>query len=400
VAQGLITKVKNNTGSTISANKAVYIVGFDNSIQIPTVDLADYNDESTFPIIGITTDEIESGSTGTARTAGLMLGFDTSSVDVNTEVFVGSGGGLTFTDPRDDEDNNFVAQKIGVVVTSEEEGQIYLFPIEILQRIRHPELEDVLPDQHHDKLHADTHEPGGEDEFLHATQHEPGSDDEILHASQHESGGADELSHDNLAGVSADDHHLQLHASSHATGGSDELSGQDVTVNSLISNNGLLSAGTSFPLSPTDGLKFYRTDLDWWFTYDSGRSKWLGELEWDGSGFNGTITAGTTTYLRRFDGMPMSNTAGIWIPYNITIIGVSMVWTTAAPTGSLIEIVRDGSLIVSHSIAGVTNTGDMTLNANFNADGILAFRLNLGGTGGVDDITLPQLRCWFRRRAT
>lgn len=387
MAQGLIVKIKNNSGSTIASGKTVYVNGFDSDDQIITVGLADYNDESTFPVIGITTEEIENGNTGTARTAGLLLGFDTSAVSINTEVFVGANGDVTFVDPRSDEDNNFITQRIGVVVTSEENGQIYLFPMEILERIRHPQLEEVLPDQHHNKLHAETHSPGGEDEFL--------------HVSQHESGGADELSHDSLAGVSINDHHARDHAATHATGGLDSLSGQNVTVNRLTASGGSLYAGTSFPTA-ADGLKFYRTDLDWEFRYDSGRGKWLGELEWDGAGNGSVLAAGSATYLRRFNGVLMSSTVGIYIPYDITIVGVSMVWINPVdpPGSSSIGFMRNGVSQGTHSFSGGTNTSSMSLNINFAANAILGFEITVGGTGGTNDMDETQLRCWFRRRAT
>jgi hypothetical protein len=131
MAQGLITKIKNNTGSTIPANKLVYVTGFDEDSQNTTVGLADYTDENKLPALGLTVSEIENGAHGSVRTAGLIHGLDTSNVSVNSGVFVGENGNVIFIDPDDSDTNTFTSQQLGVVVTSNENGQILLFPIEV-----------------------------------------------------------------------------------------------------------------------------------------------------------------------------------------------------------------------------------------------------------------------------
>jgi hypothetical protein len=149
--------------------------------------------------------------------------------------------------------------------------------------------------------------------------------------------------------------------------------------------------GTSFPASPAAGDAFYRTDLSWLFFYDGVRGKWLGELESDGAGWSGEHGV---SYLRRFAGGDMSASLGILIPYDATIVGVSMVWTPAR--GGTLNIIRNGVTLQALSFPSTaTSVASMTLNVDFAADGILAFSTS----GHINTLTAPQLRCWWRRRA-
>lgn len=163
MAQGLIVKVKNNSGSTISRGKLVYITGFDETVQMPTIGLADYSSSSRLPAVGAVVDDIENGQTGIARVAGLAAGFDTSSVTINTDIYTGSNGGIVFLNPVND--GSYISQRIGIVSTSDENGQIFLFPMEIQQAYSHPALTNVLADQHHSQLHATSHIVDGNDDI-------------------------------------------------------------------------------------------------------------------------------------------------------------------------------------------------------------------------------------------
>lgn len=161
-----------------------------------------------------------------------------------------------------------------------------------------------------------------------------------------------------------------------------------------ISINNDMTAGTAFPLSPTDGQSFYRTDLQWQFYYDGAKSKWLGELEWDGGGFNGNV--GNNNYLRRWNGMTMSATLGIHIPYNITIIGISLAHNGSV-NGDL--FVRRNGVNVAGAFLDVASTAtasDMTLDADMTAGGVMS----LYWTNADGSLSSPQCRIWYRRRET
>lgn len=224
MAQGLVIKIKNTTGSTLEAGKVVRLVGLDDEEQLPTVDFASNDSLDTLPAIGVVSDELEDGASGNIRLAGMLAGVDTSSVDVGDSVWVGSSGELTFDDPAE---SSNISQQLGVVALSAEDGQILLLPMEIQKPIKHTDLEEVLEDQHHEKLHAGSHRPGGEDELglshsdilgvtedqhhpkLHASTHVPGGGDEFLHAAQHAIGGGDPFTH----------------SAQHSPGGGDDISG-------------------------------------------------------------------------------------------------------------------------------------------------------------------------------
>lgn len=153
-------------------------------------------------------------------------------------------------------------------------------------------------------------------------------------------------------------------------------------------NLSVSSAGIVFPGSPIDGQVFYRTDLQWEFRWDATRGKWLGvTAEFEGAGFNGTVNNG---YLRRFNGMTTSATLGTWIPYDITIVGVSGKWANSV-TGSL-DVRRNGVTISNVPYTSSVSVGDLTLNDDFAADANLSFFVN--GSHAT-----PQVRVWYRRRA-
>lgn len=151
--------------------------------------------------------------------------------------------------------------------------------------------------------------------------------------------------------------------------------------------------GTSFPASPASGDAFYRTDLGWLFFYDGGRGKWLGELESDGAGWSGDAPNG---YLKRLAGATMSASVGIFVPYDVTIVGISMVWEAASQKTN-VNIVRNG--VTLHALTMATaalTTASMALNVDFAADGVLAFSTS----NHLSALPNPQLRCWWRRRGT
>lgn len=164
----------------------------------------------------------------------------------------------------------------------------------------------------------------------------------------------------------------------------------DGTWRAPSSGTGGFSVGVSFPPAPAAGDACYRTDLGSLFHYDATRGKWLGELESDGAGFNGDSG---NVYLRRYNGADMSATIGIHLPYDVTIVGLSMAWNNTR-IGN-IHVERNGVDVVTLPIAApATQVADMTLNADFAAGGIMAFRTS----GHTSAMNSPQLRCWWRRR--
>ena len=123
-------------------------------------------------------------------------------------------------------------------------------------------------------------------------------------------------------------------------------------------------AGISFPANATAGYEYYRTDLSEKFTFNG--SKWLGELRTDGAGRNGNQAE--NTYLRRYNGMLMTASRGIYILWNATITGLS--WTKGTGAVGDIEIHRDGSSIGSVTANSTGGGGDLDI--DFDGSAVLS----------------------------
>lgn len=152
----------------------------------------------------------------------------------------------------------------------------------------------------------------------------------------------------------------------------------------------LTNSGTVMPSTPTPGQLFYRTDHNWLYKYDNTRGKWLGVAsEFEGGGVNGNQGNG---YLKRFNGAVMSATLGTLIPYDVTIIGMSI--NAGNSTSGTLNLNRNGVSLTSISWTSSNFASDMTLNADFDAGGIMAFELS----GVSSSLQTPQARVWYRRK--
>lgn len=108
----------NNTGSTISKGKAVYIsgaVGNDTSIA-----LADNTSASTMAAFGIVKEDIANGDTGTVVISGTVASINTVAFSEGDELYVGTSGDLTDTKPT----GTALIQKIAKVAKAAASGTI------------------------------------------------------------------------------------------------------------------------------------------------------------------------------------------------------------------------------------------------------------------------------------
>ncbi len=182
MARSTILKAKNDTGATIIAGSVVYISGYDNNDNQSTIALADNSDDSKIPAVGVVREDAPNGEIDIiVKIIGPCSGFDTANVSINTDVYVGSNGGVVFDTPPSDTDQNLLTQQIGTVLTQADYplGQIQLFPLEIKRRIRHLEIIYVQDNQHHNKSHANLPRPNRTNEFIHAGQHQNDGGDEM-----------------------------------------------------------------------------------------------------------------------------------------------------------------------------------------------------------------------------
>lgn len=125
-----ITKldVYNNSGSTISTNKIVYISGFNRNLEVPTISLADNSDEDTMPAIGIAIEDIPNNTSSKILTTGYIFGIDLRRQRSSSRVYVGTNGDFAYENPQDDNADAFY-QVIGVIVDKSRNGRILIAPI-------------------------------------------------------------------------------------------------------------------------------------------------------------------------------------------------------------------------------------------------------------------------------
>ncbi len=100
VNRDIFLRVYNESGSTISRGKAVYITG-SNTINVPTIELAKADVEGTSFGIGLTLCDIPDSSYGYVLLTGLLLNVNTSSFNPGDNLYVSSlvAGELTNVKP-------------------------------------------------------------------------------------------------------------------------------------------------------------------------------------------------------------------------------------------------------------------------------------------------------------
>ncbi len=108
----------NNTGSTISKGKAVYISGAQGNDT--TIALADNTSASTMAAFGIVKTDIANGDTGIVVISGQVASINTVAFSEGDELYVGTSGDLTETKPT----GTALIQKIAKVAKAAASGTI------------------------------------------------------------------------------------------------------------------------------------------------------------------------------------------------------------------------------------------------------------------------------------
>lgn len=115
-------QVRNVSGVSIGAGKAVYATGFNTGQNRITIDLADADDPTKMPAIGITIAVIANGANGEVIISGGLMGIDTSAFLIDALVYVDTTAGeLTAARPTIDS-----IQKMGEVLRSNANNGIIL----------------------------------------------------------------------------------------------------------------------------------------------------------------------------------------------------------------------------------------------------------------------------------
>lgn len=121
----VVIEVRNETGSTIEAGRAVYISGYSGASGRPLIAYADADDPTKMPSIGIITNQIATGNNGYVAISGQLNGIDTSTFAVGATLYVDNSGNgtLTTTKPTGSSDQ---IQNVGRVLYSDANGKIQI----------------------------------------------------------------------------------------------------------------------------------------------------------------------------------------------------------------------------------------------------------------------------------
>jgi hypothetical protein len=117
-------RVYNDTGSTLSKGKAVYITGYDSATGLNEVSLASNASAASAEAIGLIYADIASAASGRCLINGWFESVDTSSFSVGDMLFLSTSGDLTATEPAATSYSQYVAT-VGEASTT---GQMFVSP--------------------------------------------------------------------------------------------------------------------------------------------------------------------------------------------------------------------------------------------------------------------------------
>jgi len=115
---------RKSTAGTIAAGTPVYIVGYDATNGLVTVEAADASDPAKMPAVGVAEVQLDATTyTNFVTLSGDLSGIDTSSFTAGDELYVAAGGGFTTTKPT----GTNLIQKIAEVSEAAVAGQLIVF---------------------------------------------------------------------------------------------------------------------------------------------------------------------------------------------------------------------------------------------------------------------------------
>lgn len=121
----VVIEVRNETGSTIEAGRAVYISGYAGASGRPLIAYADADDPTKMPSVGIVTNQIGTGTNGFVAISGQLNGLNTSTFTEGDTLYVDNSGNgvLTNIKPTGSADQ---IQNVGRVLFSDTNGKIQI----------------------------------------------------------------------------------------------------------------------------------------------------------------------------------------------------------------------------------------------------------------------------------
>lgn len=212
------------------------------------------------------------------------------------------------------------------------------------------------------------------------------------HASQHIDGGADPINGDKLE-ISWSPSNYTPDTTPAEADSTDDLTAHLAALDDIVGK--VMTVGSSFPGSPSDGDVFYHTTHGGVFEYSGTTSTWLGEEKQVAFGRSGSNH--NNVYLRSADSLGHAN-RGYLIPYDIYITGWTATWTNTETAGNA-RIRRNGTNVVSRLFdsGGETSFEAYTITpVAFAGSGRMGLYLQSLLTG----LTQPTFLVYYRRSET
>lgn len=113
----LSLEVHNDSGVNIAKGDPVYVTGYSETENLPSVAKSESLNSLTFPVLGLAQEDIGINGTGNVILSGVFSGINTSSYLAGDKLYVGSSGGLTKTRPTN-------ASVVAIVTKSDVLGTI------------------------------------------------------------------------------------------------------------------------------------------------------------------------------------------------------------------------------------------------------------------------------------
>lgn len=122
--RALFLNVYNDTGSTLSKGKAVYITGYDSASGLPEVSLASNASAASAEAVGLIYADVASATSGRTLVSGWFEEVNTASFTIGDRLYLSTAGTLTATDPAPNSYSQFIAT-VGEAATA---GQLLVQP--------------------------------------------------------------------------------------------------------------------------------------------------------------------------------------------------------------------------------------------------------------------------------
>ena len=155
-------------------------------------------------------------------------------------------------------------------------------------------------------------------------------------------------------------------------------------------------SGLVFPADPSSGDKFYRTDLELDFAYDSGRGKWLSVSKAMYNCGNNRVNGNVTAYMN-IGGAFMSSTRGIRMIRNgtVTAISIDNQNNVTAAAGRDIEIrINDVSTEILTILQNDKGAYTNQVNLDFDINNLIQAVLIANNSDRLDDVLVSFEVTW------